>query len=117
MALDRPNGHGTSDERPERLLTLSDELLALLEAMGRLADPIGRLNVAFAAFEARHFAGITPHDREPAEYVREAEEGLRPPAGRIAQHRQPQEELTQDASQSWSQVRRSVSGVRSARVG
>jgi hypothetical protein len=33
------------------------------------------LAVAFAAFEARHFAGITPRDRDPAEYVREAEEG------------------------------------------
>jgi Hemerythrin HHE cation binding domain len=39
------------------------------------------LAVAFAAYEARHFAGVTPHDRDPAEYVREAEEGLRPPAG------------------------------------
>jgi len=39
------------------------------------------LAVAFAAFEARHFVGITPHDRDPAEYVREAEEGLRPPTG------------------------------------
>ncbi len=39
------------------------------------------LAVAFAAFEARHFAGVTPHDRDPAEYVREAEEDLRPPAG------------------------------------
>ena len=39
------------------------------------------LAVAFAAFEARHFAGVTPRDRDPAEYVREAEEGLRPGAG------------------------------------
>jgi hypothetical protein len=39
------------------------------------------LAVAFAAFEARHFAGVTPQDRDPAEYVREAEEGLRPAAG------------------------------------
>ena len=39
------------------------------------------LAVAFAAFEARHFAGVTPRDRDPAEYVREAEEGLRPPTG------------------------------------
>ena len=31
--------------------------------------------MAFAAFEARHFAGVTPRDRDPAEYVREAEEG------------------------------------------
>jgi Hemerythrin HHE cation binding domain len=33
------------------------------------------LAVAFAAFEAQHFAGVTPRDRDPAEYVREAEEG------------------------------------------
>ena len=39
------------------------------------------LAVAFAAFEARHFAGVSPRDRDPAEYVREAEEGLRPRSG------------------------------------
>ena len=39
------------------------------------------LAVAFAAFEARHYAGVTPHDRDPAEYVREAEEDLQAPAG------------------------------------
>lgn len=33
------------------------------------------LAVAFTAFEARHYAGVTPRDRDPAEYVREAEEG------------------------------------------
>ena len=32
------------------------------------------LAVAFAAFEARNYAGVTPRDRDPAEYVREAEE-------------------------------------------
>ena len=32
------------------------------------------LAVAFAAFEARHFAGVQPVDKDPAEYVREAEE-------------------------------------------
>ncbi|HLK78582.1 MAG TPA: hemerythrin domain-containing protein [Streptosporangiaceae bacterium] len=31
------------------------------------------LAVAFVAFEARNYAGITPRDRDPAEYVREAE--------------------------------------------
>jgi hypothetical protein len=31
------------------------------------------LAVAFAAFEARNYAGVTPRDRDPAEYVREAE--------------------------------------------
>jgi Hemerythrin HHE cation binding domain len=39
------------------------------------------LAVAFAAFEARNFAGVTPRDRDPDEYVREAEEELRPAAG------------------------------------
>jgi hypothetical protein len=31
------------------------------------------LAVAFAAFEARHFAGVQPVDKDPAEYVRQAE--------------------------------------------
>lgn len=31
------------------------------------------LAVAFAAFEARHFAGVEPVDKDPAEYVRQAE--------------------------------------------
>ena len=39
------------------------------------------LAVAFAASEARNYAGVTPHDRDPAEYVREAEEDLQAPAG------------------------------------
>jgi len=39
------------------------------------------LAVAFAAYEARNYAGITPHDRDPAEYVQEAEEGLPAPTG------------------------------------
>jgi hypothetical protein len=33
------------------------------------------LAVAFAAYEARNYAGVTPVDKDPAEYVREAEEG------------------------------------------
>ena len=36
------------------------------------------LAVAFAAFEARHFAGVQPVDRDPAEYVREAEQESEP---------------------------------------
>src|SRR5271169_356836 len=32
------------------------------------------LAVRFAAFEARHFAGVRPVDKDPAEYVREAEQ-------------------------------------------
>jgi hypothetical protein len=34
------------------------------------------LAVAFARFEARNYAGVTPHDLDPAEYVQEAEAGL-----------------------------------------
>jgi hypothetical protein len=37
-----------------------------------------QLAVAFVAFEARHFAGIRPVDKDPEAYVREAEGG-RPP--------------------------------------
>jgi Hemerythrin HHE cation binding domain len=33
------------------------------------------LAVAFAAYEARNYAGVTPVDKDPAEYVREAEAG------------------------------------------
>jgi hypothetical protein len=33
------------------------------------------LAVAFAGFEARNYAGVRPVDKDPAEYVREAEEG------------------------------------------
>jgi hypothetical protein len=35
------------------------------------------LAVAFAGFEARHFAGIEPVDKDPATYVREAERAYR----------------------------------------
>ena len=34
------------------------------------------LAVAFAAFEARHFAGVPAVDKDPEAYVREAEQGL-----------------------------------------
>jgi hypothetical protein len=33
------------------------------------------LAVSFAAFEATHYAGVSPVDKDPAEYVREAEQG------------------------------------------
>jgi hypothetical protein len=33
------------------------------------------LAVTFAAFEAAHYTGVTPVDKDPAEYVREAEQG------------------------------------------
>jgi hypothetical protein len=32
------------------------------------------LAVRFAAYEARHWAGVPPEDKDPAEYVREAEQ-------------------------------------------
>jgi hypothetical protein len=32
------------------------------------------LAVRFAAYEARHWAGVPPVDKDPAEYVREAEQ-------------------------------------------
>jgi hypothetical protein len=38
------------------------------------------LAVAFAAFEARNYAGIRPHDTDPEVYVREAERTIAPPA-------------------------------------
>jgi Hemerythrin HHE cation binding domain len=37
------------------------------------------LAVAFAAFQARNFTGVPAVDRDPAEYVSEAEDGLTPP--------------------------------------
>ena len=41
------------------------------------------LAVAFAGYEARHFAGVEPVDKDPAEYVRQAEQGLSPPSGSL----------------------------------
>ena len=40
-----------------------------------------QLAVAFAAFEARNFAGVPAVDKDPASYVREAEERLSVPRG------------------------------------
>jgi hypothetical protein len=40
-----------------------------------------QLAVAFAAYEARNFAGIPAVDRDPATYVREAEEEGQEPRG------------------------------------
>ena len=39
------------------------------------------LAVAFAAFEARHFAGVPAVDKDPQAYVREAERNIAGPAG------------------------------------
>ncbi|WP_433654843.1 hemerythrin domain-containing protein [Nocardia sp. CA-128927] len=38
-----------------------------------------QLAVAFAAYEARNYAGVEPVDKDPAAYVRAAEQKLRPP--------------------------------------
>jgi hypothetical protein len=42
------------------------------------------LAVAFVAFETSHFAGVAPVDKDPARYVREAEQGFDPPSSRAA---------------------------------
>jgi hypothetical protein len=39
------------------------------------------LAVTFAAFEARHFAGVPPVDKDPEAYVREAERDIVAPEG------------------------------------
>jgi hypothetical protein len=38
------------------------------------------LAIAFAAFQARNFAGVAAVDRDPEGYIRQAEQELRPPA-------------------------------------
>jgi hypothetical protein len=38
------------------------------------------LAVAFAAFQARNFAGVAPVDKDPETYIREAEQRSQPPA-------------------------------------
>jgi len=42
------------------------------------------LAVAFAAFEARHFAGVPAVDKDPARYVREKERQFEPPTSQGA---------------------------------
>ncbi len=42
------------------------------------------LATAFAAFEARHFAGVLPVDKDPAGYVREVEQKFEPPASQAS---------------------------------
>ncbi len=58
--------------------------------------------VAFAAFEATHFAGVTPVDKDPESYVREVEKEVTPaddrgdgspPTDRIIGHRHSQPAL------------------------
>nr|WP_221333544.1 hemerythrin domain-containing protein [Nocardia transvalensis] len=44
-----------------------------------------QLAVAFAAYEARNYAGVQPVDKDPAGYVHRAEEGVRPvPSGSLS---------------------------------
>ena len=42
-----------------------------------------QLGVAFAGYEARNYAGVQPVDKDPADYVREIEEGA-PPSGSLS---------------------------------
>jgi hypothetical protein len=63
-AVNAANGDHMAEEEREGLTDFRREAgLALRHDLG----------VAFAAFEARHFAGIRPVDRDPAGYVRHAE--------------------------------------------
>ena len=41
------------------------------------------LAVAFTAFQARNFAGVTPQDKDPQTYVRQAEGDLQAPPGSL----------------------------------
>jgi hypothetical protein len=43
-----------------------------------------QLGVAFAAFEARNYAGVPVVDKDPASYVRAAEEGQAPRGGSLS---------------------------------
>jgi Hemerythrin HHE cation binding domain len=49
------------------------------------------LAVAFAAYEARHWAGVPPVDKDPAEYVREAEQASAPDTALAAGNAGPQD--------------------------
>jgi hemerythrin HHE cation binding domain-containing protein len=72
-AVNVANGDHMAEEEREGLTDFRRE--ATLQLRHDLA-------VAFAAFEARHIAGVTPQDRDPAGYVRAAEASL--PGGRSA---------------------------------
>ena len=67
-AVNQANGDHMAEEEREGLTDFRQE--AGLRQRHRLA-------VAFAAFEARHFAGVRPVDKDPAAYVRQAERALR----------------------------------------
>jgi Hemerythrin HHE cation binding domain len=67
-AVNAANGDHMAEEEREGLTDFRRE--ARLQLRHDLA-------VAFAAFEARHFAGVRPVDRDPAAYVRQAEQSAR----------------------------------------
>jgi Hemerythrin HHE cation binding domain len=75
-AVNVANGDHMAEEEREGLTDFRRE--ASLQLRHDLA-------VAFAAFEARHFAGVQPVDQDPAGYVRRAERsvGSRQPSGSL----------------------------------
>jgi hypothetical protein len=70
-AVNAANGDHMAEEEREGLTDFRRE--ASLQRRHELA-------VAFAAFEARHFSGVEPVDKDPASYVHEAEEPVDEPA-------------------------------------
>jgi len=75
-AVNVANGDHMAEEEREGLTDFRRE--ASLQLRHDLA-------VAFAAFEARHFAGVEPVDKDPASYVQRAERlaGVRPVTGSL----------------------------------
>jgi Hemerythrin HHE cation binding domain len=71
-AVNKANGEHMAEEEREGLTDF--RRAAALQLRHELA-------LAFAAFEARHFAGVRPVDKDPAAYVRHAEEAARASAG------------------------------------
>jgi Hemerythrin HHE cation binding domain len=67
-AVNAANGDHMAEEEREGLTDFRRE------ASLQLRHDLG---VAFVAFEARHFAGVRPVDRDPAAYVRQAEQSNR----------------------------------------
>jgi hypothetical protein len=68
-AANLANGDHMAEEEREGLTDF--RRLAALQQRHDLA-------VAFVAYEARNFAGVQPVDKDPAAYVRQAEQGLLP---------------------------------------
>jgi len=71
-AVNRANGDHMAEEEREGLTDFRRRAGLRLRHV---------LAVAFAAFEARHVTGIRPVDKDPEEYIREAERDL--PAGGV----------------------------------